>query len=324
MRVSLSTFTSLLILSKKCLQIRYDSRTPDSVDIMSKFQKELPERFNTNSDSFLSELNNEEFKPPGKVLATKENGESSLAVFKTKLKNDENIDFHKRFEVLGLFFIDSASFISDYDDWRAYYLYECKKVGKERTRYTLLGCSTVYPFFHLPDKRRFRISQFLILPPFQKRGHGEFLLRSVYKHLRTKEDLFEITVESPSKDFQRFRTQADLLDYLEQLPIPLFHFRNYDLHNVRKLQDAMKITKSQAQKITEMLWLYNKLEDDKDFDVYSDPGFIKKLLLRIYHEKYDLFSALEKPKWKEYLLKHLAKTLEKHLELINKVSIKAK
>lgn len=42
----------------------------------------------------------------------------------------------------------------------------------DRSCYHFVGYSTVYPFYYWPENTRMRISQFLILPPFQEQGHG--------------------------------------------------------------------------------------------------------------------------------------------------------
>ena len=42
----------------------------------------------------------------------------------------------------------------------------------EEKRYTSVGYVTWYKFFHYPDHVRPRISQFLVLPPYRRQGHG--------------------------------------------------------------------------------------------------------------------------------------------------------
>jgi len=59
--------------------------------------------------------------------------------------------------------------------------------------YTPVGYSTIYEYYAYPDKIRPRISQMLILPPFQRKGLCAKLLNSVYKHYATKSDVIDIT-----------------------------------------------------------------------------------------------------------------------------------
>lgn len=59
--------------------------------------------------------------------------------------------------------------------------------------YSPVGYVTIYEYFAYPDKIRPRISQFLILPPFQKKGLSTKLLNSVYKYYATKSNIIDIT-----------------------------------------------------------------------------------------------------------------------------------
>ena len=43
-----------------------------------------------------------------------------------------------------------------------------------------VGFCTLYTFYAYPDTRRFRLSQILVLPPFQHKGIGAALLRAAY------------------------------------------------------------------------------------------------------------------------------------------------
>lgn len=38
--------------------------------------------------------------------------------------------------------------------------------------YHFVGYTTLFPFYCFPEKTRIRISQFVILPPYQQEGHG--------------------------------------------------------------------------------------------------------------------------------------------------------
>ncbi len=47
-----------------------------------------------------------------------------------------------------------------------------KKSSEGRSHYSIVGYTTVYGFYSYPDMMRPRLSQMLILPPFQRKGHG--------------------------------------------------------------------------------------------------------------------------------------------------------
>lgn len=61
----------------------------------------------------------------------------------------------------------------------------------------------------LPSRER--LSQFLILPPHQKGGHGAELYNCMYKHLTTPENIQEFTVEDPNEAFDDLRDICDLV-----------------------------------------------------------------------------------------------------------------
>ena len=61
----------------------------------------------------------------------------------------------------------------------------------------------------LPSRER--LSQFLILPPFQKEGHGPILYNTMYSTLIRPSNVFEFTVEDPNEAFDDLRDLCDLV-----------------------------------------------------------------------------------------------------------------
>ena len=43
-----------------------------------------------------------------------------------------------------------------------------------------VGYCTLYTFYAYPDRKRYRLSQILVLPPFQRQGVAAALLKAVY------------------------------------------------------------------------------------------------------------------------------------------------
>lgn len=69
-----------------------------------------------------------------------------------------------------------------------------KYINKDsKQAYAVCGYSTVYEYYAYPVNIRPRISQMLILPPFQRMGLGAQLLCSVYKHYIPQSDVLDIT-----------------------------------------------------------------------------------------------------------------------------------
>ena len=110
------------------------------------------------------------------------------------------------FQALCTFFIDAASFIPIEENFWGYFIIvenvenKDKKDDKENWR-TLGICS--YKNFHIELYKYFTmLSQFLILPPYQRKGLGTFLLENIYKYLFNEDkNCLEIMTEDPSIEF---------------------------------------------------------------------------------------------------------------------------
>ena len=61
----------------------------------------------------------------------------------------------------------------------------------------------------LPSRER--LAQFLILPPYQRAGHGRHLYDAVYDNLTSAPHTREFTVEDPNESFDELRDTCDLL-----------------------------------------------------------------------------------------------------------------
>ena len=117
-------------------------------------------------------------------------------------------EYHARLQFFLLLYIEASSFIDSSDTiWQLLLIFERRQpLGKaassakavtaaaaagatmaaaeaahasSEARYFTTGYTTLYKFFHFPSSYRLRLSQILILPPFQRRGHGKYLLLQV-------------------------------------------------------------------------------------------------------------------------------------------------
>ena len=68
----------------------------------------------------------------------------------------------------------------------------------------------------LPSRER--LSQFLILPPFHRTGHGQELYNTMYNTLAKDENVREFTVEDPNEAFDDLRDLCDLLNLRARFP----------------------------------------------------------------------------------------------------------
>lgn len=106
--------------------------------------------------------------------------------------------------------------------------YERYTTSEGKIRYATVGYTTIYLYYAYPQNIRPRISQMLVLPPFQRLGIGsKFIqvkknlfghlialimlhyLQVVYNIYQGDPKVLDITVEDPSDEFRRIRNVVD-------------------------------------------------------------------------------------------------------------------
>ncbi|KAF6215715.1 hypothetical protein GE061_000046 [Apolygus lucorum] len=232
--------------------------------------------YTTNLDEYEKNLDKEKsFKPPGTMLKSfKLEGHdttSSFEIYHCTTQTPEWMDYHSRLQTLILWFIDAASYIQADDHWRFFVLYEkyISPVSKE-TQYAFVGYTTVYEYYAYPANIRPRISQMLILPPFQKMGLGAVLLNSIHEHYSTVKEVLDITVEDPSTDFQYTR---DFVDCCQCKKLPSFTkeklMGRFSDDMANEARENFKINKKQARRVYEILRLYyTNRNNEEEFTGY--------------------------------------------------------
>ncbi|KAF1808824.1 acyl-CoA N-acyltransferase [Eremomyces bilateralis CBS 781.70] len=122
----------------------------------------------------------------------------------------------------------------------------------------------------LDSPSRLRISQLIILPPFQRKGHGHRLYSTIFAEMHASKWTYELAVEDPSEEFDWLRDLHDyafLLQYPEfaalslpttipaakfkpEAPIPLNDIVPQDV--LKNLRLKSRIAKRQFHRIVEM------------------------------------------------------------------------
>lgn len=231
-------------------------------DIMQIIGSKLPENdFNTNLDVFTSKIETLEpkFKPHGSLQHQwKTNDGVTYEIYHNLVSEEKYRKYHVRMESFVMWYIDGASYIDNEDvNWNSFVLYEKKVIGGE-TWYTFCGYCTVYKYWAYPDKQRPRVSQILILPPFQKKGLGSRLLQTVYNYYLSRSDVVDITFEEPSEELTRIR---DFLDCKSCQRLSSFHpsklQKGYTDDMKSEAKDKFKIGRRQARRVYEILRLKN-------------------------------------------------------------------
>jgi len=210
----------------------------------------------------------------------------------TLADGDQAADYHSQVQNLALFFIESADGINLRSSngggyWKAMYLFQ-----KHGTRkYALCGYMTLF-HFNAPFKKPkpgvvVRICQALLLPPYQRMGHGKVMMRAVHTVAASTTEIVEINVEDPAPGFVSLRNRVD-----------------YEL-----LAESMDSRDP---------WLPPKYTKDGDFSVLSDADLsnaaaMGRITTRQMQIAYELFklqstSATTEKKFRLMVKKRLLKT----------------
>ncbi|KAL0070550.1 histone acetyltransferase 1 [Marasmius tenuissimus] len=122
-------------------------------------------------------------------------------------------DYHRRMQIFVPLYIEAGSYIQeDEDAWDFFVLYEKRKrVGSpQKSTYHFMGYSSLYNFYYYPEKTRLRLSQFVIIQPYQRASHGSELYRAIYNYTLAQPNIGELTVEDPAEAFEDLRDKNDL------------------------------------------------------------------------------------------------------------------
>ncbi|KAG5922813.1 histone acetyltransferase 1 [Claviceps africana] len=193
--------------------------------------------------------------PPGSLHETIDGPDGQYEIWKGSLADPAIMQLNSRVQILVPLLIEGGSYIgqdpdsdspdqdlSDADRWTFFILYRTQKSldDPDKKSYVFVGYSTVYRFFYfrpsltvplegdkweLPEGNldfsklpcRTRLSQFIILPPFQRKGNGAKLYKSIFHHYHANEQTHEFTVENPNEAFDDLRDICDLA-YLTSIP----------------------------------------------------------------------------------------------------------
>jgi histone acetyltransferase 1 len=177
------------------------------------------EAFKKPADEFTSNVKAHptDFTPPGALDGTFTALSTKYDIYRSSLADEATRDYLSNFQILVPLYIEGGTLL-DLDDepwtinrWDIFLLYTTPTPSKPRT---FIGYCTLYNnlFFSTttPELARTRLSQFLILPPFQHQGLGSLFYDHIVAHYLAEPRVKELTVEDPSAAFAELR---DLQDY---------------------------------------------------------------------------------------------------------------
>ncbi|KFY15478.1 hypothetical protein V492_01963 [Pseudogymnoascus sp. VKM F-4246] len=207
-------------------------------------------------DAAINDPNLAGFTPPGKLLQTHEEDEVAYEIWYGNSADPAVQQLLRRLQILVTLFIEGGTAINDEEwasgRWTVFFMYKKTPATDEPvSQYTFMGYCTVYQYYPLipklplpapgtqrkaislpvnsdasipfPDQSlsdlpiRSRLSQFIVLSPFQGGGHGARFYSAVFSHLHSDQQTVEITIEDPNEAFDDLRDLNDLI-YLRKLP----------------------------------------------------------------------------------------------------------
>ncbi|KAK7939563.1 hypothetical protein WMY93_002889 [Mugilogobius chulae] len=277
-------------------KVKYSSKVSEKFDcveaddVEGKIREIIPAGFTCNVDDFISLLDKDaNFKPFGTLLHTytvhsEEAGELTYQIYKADMTCPGFHEYHERLQSFLMWFIETASFIdADDDHWDFFLVFE--KYNKDgETLYATVGYMTVYNYYVYPDKTRPRVSQMLILPPYQGEGHGAQLLEAVHRFYCNVPKVQDITAEDPSENYVKLRDYV-LAKLCQSLPSFASDklLLGFSDDMVKEAQDKLKINKKHARRVYEILRL--KTTDMSNADQARDYRLeVKKRLFGPYRK----------------------------------------
>ncbi|KAJ3338506.1 histone acetyltransferase 1 [Gonapodya sp. JEL0774] len=161
----------------------------------------------------------------------------SFEVYKLPLSDPVCLNYYRRIRLFLLFYIDGAQYIDDSDlRWEVYCVFHSTPNPNSPTNpyRSFAGFATCYPYRYpkldwqyeelgndevlglravsskeVNWRTRERISQILVLPPWQGKSVGSSLYRSLYNAYFGMEEVAEIAIEEPNDTMMDLRDHCD-------------------------------------------------------------------------------------------------------------------
>ncbi|KAL6939947.1 hypothetical protein ACO0RG_003798 [Hanseniaspora osmophila] len=268
-------------------------------------------------ETFTNERDNDSvwknFQKNGELIAkhsdtTKKN--QSLHIYKMNISKVK--DLHSRIQIFALFFIEGASYIDENDDdWDVYFLVNAETKD-------ILGYATCYKYWFYQGAQQFdsstnykyrsKISQFLIFPPYQGKGYGSILYKSIYSYWLEQPNICEMTVEDPNESFDLLRDRNDLQYLIEHIDLNEIKLQVQKASLTQNFPSLcnLKLEKKQLHRLTEMLLLYLGKQSSARIMVKN----------RLFQKNYDALIELDELDRKDKLQSTFLTIEQDYLEII--------
>ena len=320
------------------INIQYSEKMSVNDDIENILAEHFKERFTRNKDTFISKLKEEiEKTPKGKLIYS----ENNRSIYNIDILGDDYTDENYSIQALCTFFIDAASFIPVETNFWGYFLI-VENTDNNKNWKTLGICS--YKNFHIELNKYFTmLSQFMIFPPYQRKGIGTFLLEHIYKYLFNEDkECLEIMTEDPSIEFILMRdytickiiTNEKLIDKLINLikervieskeVFDKFKLEKEDIKNISKKVKLQENLISRAVEIIkyglvinskELLKLFEKEKKDNMTKMFEENSIENAKMKRVrgpflfFHNDMDYNYKQDYEEKSDYLMKEKVEML---------------
>lgn len=354
------------------LSVRWSEKLESSStvdDVEGTLAKFIPEDYYKQKDTFTSrvELDATSFKPLGeKIYSYKRRSPAALGKRKAVIPQDaldpEDPDtviyevyhatwntlgfreYHRRMQLFILLYIEGGSYINEEEDsWEFVVLFERRKRkdAPSTPTYHFVGYSSLYPFYCYPERVRMRLSQFVIVPPYQRQGHGSELYNSIYQYIVSRPDIAELTVEDPAEAFEDLRDVNDLkmllnhTQFMEEALGPEVASAAggkvprrkgaakgkgklgppADKGWVERWRRELKMAGRQFSRLVEMLILLHM----DPADAVAARAYRLQVKERIYRFNFEVLAQMEKPERQEKLEETFHSVKEDYLRILSSV-----
>ncbi|KAG7441079.1 histone acetyltransferase type B catalytic subunit [Guyanagaster necrorhizus] len=188
-------------------------------DVEGTLKDFIPLEYYTDLAEFVAKVEEDasSFKPLGEMIhsysrplpAQKGKGKAiestdtvDFEVYHTTFHTPGFREYHRRMQLFILLYIEAGSYINeDEDQWEFVVLYEKRRRRDGSFTYHFVGYSSLYNFYHFPEKFRLRLSD---------KAHGSALYSAIYQYILSQGHIAELTVEDPAEAFEDLRDKNDL------------------------------------------------------------------------------------------------------------------
>lgn len=274
----------------------------DIVDPKEKMLSLLPESTVYKDEIYWQDKINEEKKtyqiPGVQVGETLHCKGEEYVVYRIDMHSKNGIELQKRLQILVLLFIEAGSYI-DYGDsfWDIHVMYKVT----DKASPSIVGFCTAYSYWKYGGSSKFdageqesrkKISQFIILPPYQGIGLGGLFYIHLYSLWLNDPTVVEVVVEDPNESFDDLRDRCDLQTLSQLLDVRSIDLPLINSPWAQQTRRSHKLEKRQFSRLLEMILLYQLRHKLLPITQKQVRLFIKR---RLYNKNKDVLESLDEP-----------------------------